>query len=215
MRRVVEECERVTSDSASDPVHDLRLALRRCRSLADGLMALDPDPDWKAMKKSGKRLFQRLGDLRDIHVMQEWIERFVERAPSPATPTSDQSPPPTSYDSGLHSGFGDPAAESLLTILKTREQEQEHEAHAPLEEFDRKQWRQWSKSLPARAARFRPGNPLFKHLSLERWTAARELYTRALRNRSQTAFHSLRIAIKRFGYIAGNLLPADHKAATI
>jgi len=212
MLRVLEECERVTSDFGPDPVHDLRVSLRRCRSLADGLMALDPDPDWKAMKKSGKRLFQRLGDLRDIHVMQEWIERFVERAPSPATPTSDQSPPPTSYDSGLHSGFGDPAAESLLTILKTREQEQKHEAHAALEEFDRKQWRQWSKSLPARATRFRPGNPLFKHLALERWTAARELQTRALRNRSQTAFHSLRIGIKRFRYIVENFLPAEHKA---
>jgi len=45
----------------ADPVHDLRVALRRCRSLADGLMALDPDPDWKAMKKAGRRLFQRLG----------------------------------------------------------------------------------------------------------------------------------------------------------
>ena len=58
-------------------------------------MALDPDPDWKAMKKAGKRLFQRLGDLRDVHVMMEWIEKLdpaearveqvhVARAPSPA-----------------------------------------------------------------------------------------------------------------------------------
>src|ERR1700676_1839006 len=82
MLRVLEECEQVSADFGSDPVHDLRVALRRCRSLADGLMALDPDPDWKAMKKAGKRLFQRLGALRDVHVMMEWVEKLsVARAP--------------------------------------------------------------------------------------------------------------------------------------
>src|SRR5213075_2670987 len=60
--------------------------------------------------------------------------------------------------------------------------------------------------------RVRRGNPVFKHLALERWTAARELHTRALRNRSQTAFHALRIGIKRFRYIVENFLPAEHKA---
>ncbi len=88
----------------------------------------------------------------------------------------------------------------------------EPEAPAALEEFDRKQWRQWSKSLPARAAHFRLGSPLFKHLALERWTAARDLQSQALRNRSQVAFHSLRIGIKRFRYIVENFLPAEHKS---
>ncbi|MGA8868786.1 MAG: CHAD domain-containing protein, partial [Candidatus Sulfotelmatobacter sp.] len=68
MLRVLDECDRVSSDFAPDPVHDLRVALRRCRSMADGLIAMDPDPAWKAMKKAGKRLFQRLGTLRDIHI---------------------------------------------------------------------------------------------------------------------------------------------------
>jgi len=215
MLRVLEECEKVSADFASDPVHDLRVALRRCRSLADGLMALDPDPDWKAMKKAGKRLFQRLGDLRDIHVMEEWVEKLephVERAPSPAIPLAETLPVSAPDDASSRSDAPDPAAQALLKILKDREQEQKHEAHAALEEFDRKQWRQWSKSLPVRAARFRPGNPLFKHLALERWTEARGLHTRALRNRSQTAFHSLRIGIKRFRYIVENFLPAEHKA---
>ena len=55
MLRVLDECEHVSADFAPDPVHDLRVSLRRCRSLADGLLALDPDPNWKAMKKAGKR----------------------------------------------------------------------------------------------------------------------------------------------------------------
>ena len=75
MTRVLEECERVAAYFSPGPVHDLRVALRRCRSMADGMMAMDPDPDWKAMRKAGKRLFQRLGDLRDIQIMMEWIEK--------------------------------------------------------------------------------------------------------------------------------------------
>ena len=33
-----------------------------------------------------------------------------------------------------------------------------------------------------------------------------------MRNRSQVAFHSLRIGIKRFRYIVENFLPVEHKA---
>jgi CHAD domain-containing protein len=33
-----------------------------------------------------------------------------------------------------------------------------------------------------------------------------------LRNRSQVAFHSLRVGIKRFRYIVENFLPIEHKA---
>jgi CHAD domain-containing protein len=216
MLRVLEECDNVSIDFRPDPVHDLRVSLRRCRSLADGLMALDPDPNWKAMKKAGRRLFQRLGDLRDIHVMEEWIEK-LDPAKKPGTVVAgfddlsqhshSASVPP---DSDFERSASDPAS-SLRGILNYREQEQKREAKAAVEEFDRKQWRQWSKSLPSRATRFRPGSALFQHLALERWTAARELHNRALHNRSQTALHALRIGIKRFRYIVENFLPAQHK----
>ncbi|MCI0455893.1 MAG: CHAD domain-containing protein [Gemmataceae bacterium] len=36
-------------------VHDLRVALRRCRSMADGLQELQPHPKWRKMKKAGGR----------------------------------------------------------------------------------------------------------------------------------------------------------------
>jgi CHAD domain-containing protein/HD superfamily phosphodiesterase len=214
MLRVLEECEHVAADFGPDPVHDLRVSLRRCRSLADGLMALDPDPGWKAMKKAGKRLFQRLGALRDVQVMMEWVEKLeptrVELVRSPAM-AYEPGPEDAANESNAHFG-ADPAAEALRKILAAREREQKLEAQAALEEFDRKQWRQWSKSLPARATRIRPGSALFRHLALERWTTARELHNRALRNRSQVAFHSLRIGIKRFRYIVENFLPVEHKA---
>jgi HD superfamily phosphodiesterase len=112
---------------------------------------------------------------------------------------------------GADTSSADPAT-ALLHLLKARETQHKQEARAALEEFDRKQWRQLSKSLPQRALRIRPGSAVFKHLALERWTAARELHVRAMRTRSQVALHTLRIGIKRFRYIVENFLPAEHKA---
>ena len=212
MLRVLEECDKVSADFSVDPVHDLRVALRRCRSMADGMMAMDPDRDWKAMKKAGRQLFQCLGALRDIQIMMEWIEKLGLRTPSPAG--DDENPKELLEAATVTPGAGaspKDAARELLQILKAREAQHKSEAGAALEEFDRKQWRQWSKSLPRRAAQIRPGSAVFKHLALERWTAARELHVRAMRSRSQVALHTLRIGIKRFRYIVENFLPAEHK----
>src|SRR6202044_751027 len=86
MERVLEERDRAGAGLDVDAVHDLRVALRRCRSLADGLMAIDPDGSWKQMKKAGKKLFQALGELRDMQVMEEWIEKL-----GGTKPTSDRA----------------------------------------------------------------------------------------------------------------------------
>ena len=216
MLRVLEECDRASAGFRADPVHDLRVALRRCRSMADGMMAMDPDPDWKAMKKAGKRLFQSLGELRDVQIMMEWIEKLHPSVHSGNDLGSKQaetlgaSVAPSRETLEVDQGH-DPAARALLHILQARETEQKHTARAALEQFDRKQWRQWSKTLPVRASRVRPGSAAFKHLALERWAAARELHNRAMRSRSQVALHMLRIGIKRFRYIVENFLPAEHK----
>lgn len=184
MHRVLEECARAAVDFAPDPVHDLRVALRRCRSLADGLRALDPNPAWKQMKKAAKRLFDRLGELRDMQVMEEWVARLGT--------------------------LDDPVTVALLQFLAGRESLLKQEAAQALSQFDQKRWRGWMTSLPRRAARLRPGSPIFQHLALERWAAAHDLHRLALRNRSQVAFHRLRIGLKRFRYVVENFLPVQH-----
>jgi len=188
MERVLEECDRAGAGFEADPVHDLRMALRRCRSLADGLIALDPNPSWKDMKKAGKKLFQALGELRDMQVMQEWIEKF----------------------GGKGEASEDPVVVKLLHHVHTREAECKQVAWKDLEQFDRRHWRQWSHGLPRRAARVRPGSVVYLHLALEKWTAAYDLHKRAMRTRSQVALHELRIGIKRFRYTIENFLPVQH-----
>jgi CHAD domain-containing protein len=217
MERVLLECDRAAAGLDLDPVHDLRVALRRCRSLADGLMAIDPDSSWKAMKKAGRKLFQALGELRDMQVMEEWIEKL-----SGTEPTSDRA----SLDSAagslslnglstdrLSSGdlsLRDPVVVKLLDYLHGREAECKQRAFKDLNQFDRKQWRQWSRTLPQRASRVRPGSVVYLHLALEKWTAAYELHKHALRTRSQVSWHALRIGIKRFRYTVENFLPRQH-----
>lgn len=186
MERVLVECDRASAGFQADPVHDLRVALRRCRSLADGLMAMDPDSSWKDMKKAGKKLFQALGDLRDMQVMQEWIEKL--------------------------GAADDPVTVKLLNHVHAREAAAKQEAFKDLDQFDHKQWQQWSRSLPRRASRVRSGSAVFKHLALEKWMAAYDLHKRALRTRSQAALHALRIGIKRFRYTVENFLPREHAA---
>jgi CHAD domain-containing protein/HD superfamily phosphodiesterase len=186
MVRVLKECDEVSKDVAADPVHDLRVALRRCRSMADGVMAIDPDKSWKRMKRAGKPLFQALGELRDAQVMMDWVERLGD---------------PT-----------DPVTNTLRDFILGRESDLKGQSLAALDAFDKKQWSEWCIELPRRAARIRLGSAVFKHMALERWTVARDLHNRAMRSRSQAALHQLRIGIKRFRYTVENFLPQLHDA---
>jgi CHAD domain-containing protein len=209
MQRVLVECDRAAAGFDADAVHDLRVALRRCRSLADGLMAIDPDSSWKEMKKAGKKLFQALGELRDMQVMQEWIEKLGDSEAGHAAPILAQRARKNGAP-GVSANSGDPVADRLLDHVHARETACKQLAFKDLQQFDRKQWRQWSRTLPQRASRVRPGSVVYLHLALEKWTAAYDLHKHALRTRSQVGWHQLRIGIKRFRYTVENFLPRQH-----
>lgn len=185
MHRVLEECDRAIPDLAADPVHDLRVALRRCRSMADGFRTMDPDPAWRRMKKAGGVVFKALGDLRDVQVMREWITRL-----HPET---------------------DALGRVLDQSLVERELALQQEALVTLRRFDHEEWRKWAAHLARHASRVRLGGPVFQYLALERLTEARQLHRLALHNRSRTSWHQLRIGIKRFRYTVENFLPQQHE----
>jgi len=184
MQRVLRECTAASQDLAVDPVHDLRVALRRCRSMADGVMAIDPDPAWREMKRSGKQLFSSLGALRDLQVMEEWAGKLA--------PADDL------------------ARAKLLQFLFQREESAKSDAAQALAQFDRKQWKRWIAHLSPRAVRLKLGSVVYQHLALERWTEACALHRKAMRSPSPHALHSLRIGIKRLRYVVENFLPEHH-----
>ena len=45
---------------------------------AEYLRLIDPDRGWRRLKKLGKTLFSRLGELRDVQVLVEWVGRLGE-----------------------------------------------------------------------------------------------------------------------------------------
>lgn len=183
-QRVLAECDKASLEFAADPVHDLRVAIRRCRSMADGFLSVDPDPAWKEMKKLGKGLFSSLGDLRDVQVMLEWVTRL--------------------------SGPDDSVRQVVLETLGQKESQLKSAAQEALHNFDRKRWTALNARLARRASRVPVEGLVFQHLALERWTEAHELHRQALRNRTQVGYHQLRIGIKRFRYMCENFLPQRH-----
>ncbi|NLT66438.1 MAG: CHAD domain-containing protein [Acidobacteria bacterium] len=185
MAGVVRECERVRHDFAPEPVHNLRVALRRCRSIAEGFMAFDPHPSWKLMKDEGKRLFHALGDLRDTHMMLEWLEHL-----------------PFTHDRSFL------LLKKHLSLQETRLAVRAAEA---LQNFDGKQWNSWISVLPARTMLIASESMAFEHLALQRWNEAYEMHRQAMRNRSYAAYHRLRIALKKFRYTLENFLPTRHQ----
>ena len=185
MERVLEECEKAGRDFEADAVHDLRVALRRCRSLADGMRLIDPDRVWKNMRHAAKPLFSALGELRDAQVLNESLDAL-----------------------GLKN---DPVASALLEYASCEEVRLTNTAAEALQKFDRRQWDAWIDHLSQTTNRQQPGSLVLRHLALERWVDARQLHRAALRNRTRTSYHRLRIGIKRFRYTVENFLPGLHK----
>jgi CHAD domain-containing protein len=181
MNRVPELADKVQDDWNADNVHDLRVALRRCRTMAVALNQVNPVPGWKKLKKVTRDLFQALGELRDTQVTKQWVKKIGTAK--------------------------DPVRGRMLRVLGGQEQEQRKKAEKALYQFDRKSWKKWSRKFPAKAEFFPVESVVFQRLALAELNEAVNLYHRARKLRSAAAWHRLRIGLKEFRYILENFLP--------
>ena len=186
MGRVLELLDPVREDWDADNVHDLRVALRRCRTMADALIEVNPDPGWRKLKKASRDLFDALGDLRDTQVESDWVKRL--------------------------GGSRDALRRHLLRFLARQERKDAQQAQRALDHFDRKAWRKWSRKLPEKSRFFPVESVVFQRLALGRLNDAVNLYQQARKSRSQVAWHRLRIGIKKFRYVVENFLPQRYEA---
>jgi CHAD domain-containing protein len=182
MRAVISQHDAVLKHFKANDVHDLRVALRRCRSVAEGLAELDPSAAWVRLRKEAKKPLAALGILRDAEVMRDRIIRLHVK---------DKI-----------------STDRLRAMLDTQVRDAIRRSEKELSAFDLKQWRKWAHNLPARAAQIPPDGPAAELLALERWQEAWEAHRVALRSRSAVSLHRLRIALKRFRYSVENFLPA-------
>jgi len=184
MERVLKELDSVRESPEADAVHDLRVAIRRCRSVAAAMEEVDPDSAWQDMRKLGKKLFRQLGELRDVQVLEEWTKTL-----GPET---------------------DAIRERLLNTFTAEEKGFQQAALKAVDKFDQKSWRKLERRLQTRSRLVPPDKPAAECLALERLEAAKELHMRALRAEKPEAWHELRIGVKRFRYTVESLLPARY-----
>jgi CHAD domain-containing protein len=181
MRRVLKELLRVRKCADADAVHDLRVAIRRCRSVATVMEEVDGHRTWRAVKKLPRQLFRALGILRDLHVLEDWVRRLVSQ--------------------------DDPLRAQLLEVLGDRRAAPQKQVRRAIRAFDQQAWERLSRTAPKRN-RLVPPNGLTAHcLALERYEDFGRLHARAVRTETPAPWHALRVGLKRFRYTVESLLP--------
>ncbi|MDP2343706.1 MAG: CHAD domain-containing protein [Deltaproteobacteria bacterium] len=175
----------LTADLAApddEVVHDLRVSLRRCRSLAQGLAAVDllNAGVWKDLARQAKGLFDGLGQLRDAQVMGEWATKLV------------------------------PTHEALRARLDAPLPALVAAAREAVAVFDVVAWEQRTVSMPPLATLALQQKPLLLHLARARYDEARALHVFAMRFRTPDSLHETRIGVKRLRYTLESLLPKLH-----
>src|SRR3984893_16303019 len=186
MDKVREELDEVRSSPNPDNVHDLRVAIRRCRSVAKVFEEVDPDPAWREMRKTAKRLFRALGDLRDAQIMVDWAKKLTSAS--------------------------DPVHVHMRSLFESEEPQLRNELSRVAHKFDEKSWKRLQRRLRQRVRLIPVGGLAVECLAWERFEEIKQLHAHALRSDKAKPWHSLRIGLKKLRYTVETLLPEHHAA---
>ena len=185
MDRVLARADQVRENWDADGVHDLRVALRRCRTIAEASSEVNPSPGWRKLKRATRNVFHDLGDLRDTQVQHTLVKEL--------------------------GAAGDPVRKHLLRVLSRQVEKQRQASEKALDKFDRKEWKKLTRKLVSKSRFFPLNSVVYQRLALTRLQAATEMLQNARRRRSSVAWHRLRIGIKSFRYVVENFLPQRYE----
>jgi CHAD domain-containing protein len=186
MERVLKDLETVRTAPDPDAIHDLRVAIRRCRSVAAVMEEVDPNPAWPELRRLGKKLFRQLGELRDVQVLADWV--------------------------GQLTNADDPVGQKLQAEFGAEERALCEMAAKAAGKFDAKAWKKLEHIVSKRIRLVALDGLAAECLAIERLEAARELHSKALRSEKPETWHALRIGVKRFRYTVESLLPIRYDA---
>ncbi len=185
MKRVSKLARKAAKDFDERTVHDLRTALRRCRSIAVALEAVDPSDDWQRVENEAGELLDGMSELRDAQVLSALIGSLRMRSST--------------------------AGEVLQTEIKRLERRGKKRAAKRLRKFAAKRWRGWTRDLPERSLKLPRDGAVVGLLALEHWKDALRRNQFAVRSRSKISVHKLRVSVKRLRYFVENFLPQRHE----
>jgi CHAD domain-containing protein len=181
MNQVTRLLATADTDLSEKVTHDLRVAIRRCRSVAYGAKAFDPEGPWRRMSKELRRVFRVLGYLRDLHVMGMWIEKLGKAS--------------------------DPVKRKVVAILQRRELTHLETIHKTFGHFDRDSWENWSETLPNRLEVALGSHPNLTNVALVGLRDYLAIHQKILAEGFDETWHGARVALKRFRYTLENFLP--------
>ena len=184
MQRVLKELDNLRQSPDKDAVHDLRVAIRRCRSVGAVMREVDADPAWHEMRRLPKKLFRKLGELRDTQIMSQWVKE--------------------------HGAENDKLRAQLEEMFQTQEPKLTDEAVRLAEKFDEKNWKRLGRKLRKRMNLVPVGSLAAQCLAVERLNEAKGLHAKAVRAEKPETWHGLRIGLKKFRYTVESLLPEQY-----
>jgi CHAD domain-containing protein len=185
IRRVLAEVANLRRAPDKDTVHDLRVAIRRCRSVAAVMAEVDPNPHWRELRHVPRKLFRRLGALRDAQITGDWVK--------------------------THGAENDRLRILLQEHFGAREPRLLNAVIHAAEKFDEKSWKRLDRKLRKRVRLVPAGSLAAECLALERLEEAKRLHARAIREQKPDSWHALRIGIKRFRYTVESFLPGRYE----
>lgn len=172
MRQVGYLVRRLRRSHDVDAVHDLRVAIRRCRSFASLMEEIDGSEGWRDVRRRTRPLFRALGALRELHVHAELLKDILQRNPLRA---------------------------HLREALARAERAPRRVVRRELDAFRLHAWKRLRRGLSDRLA-VRPGGLLARSLVADRHRRLSQLHRRAAMTGSVEDWHALRVALKRFRY---------------
>lgn len=185
MRRASIEHRKALKRKDANTIHDLRVALRRCRSLVKGLNEIEPHRCLKEIDLLGKTLFKQQGSLRDAQVTGSWIKSLVSKK--------------------------NQVRAVLLKSLKKHEDKNQKKSQKALKKFPSKKWEKLVRSASKLHLHLMPDGPEFKQTAANRCQDAYQLHRLAIKTFNDKPNHKLRITFKKFRYTVENFLPSLHK----
>ena len=168
-------------DLNEEVIHDFRVAIRRCRSLAEQFSEMDPRPVWRELRKVCRQQLRGLSELRDTQVMAEWVHKLK-------------------FDS-------EPDGQILVENLTREQKRLLRPARASLKSFPRKRWKRWSRELPDSAGALPVGATRLARIAFDLVSDLCVQESHWRRSRSAASWHRLRLAVKRLRYAIESFLP--------